>query len=508
VADDTLSGTDGSETYMVAANGAQIPMAPSSRDEPEQGTGLALTLDRDLQWWTQRRLRTAVRETGAESATAVLTHVETGQVLSLAEWPTVDPNNPGSVTETDRGSRAVQNVFEPGSVQKLMTFAALLDRGIVTPRTKINVPAARTFDGEEVGDWWDHGRLRMTATGVLAQSSNLGTITAASSLPDAVLERYLRKFGLGQRTGIGLPGESPGIVNPASDWLDITRATIAFGQGPVHHRGADGRGGEHRGQRRGVRGAVADAGRAAWRRRRAGRAAGHAPGRVGPGRRAAAAMMEEVTAPNGTAPAAAIPGYRVAGQDGDRRAGLGDRRIRRDRHLVRRLRTGRRPSAVDVHRAGQPGQRRRRRVRRRADLRRRHVVRAEPLRHSADRADRAPVAQRVVSGQAGSVARQRRSTSDRPYAAVDPTRSQPREPFNSRSRRAPDIGRRFTARRPPRLTCPGVGGLPAAADVTVSGLTLDSRAVRPGDLYAALPGGRTHGARFVAAVVDAGAAPC
>ena len=316
VADDTLSGADGSETYMVAANGAQIPMAPSSRDEPEQGTGLALTLDRDLQWWTQRRLRTAVRETGADSATAVLTHVETGQVLSLAEWPTVDPNNPGSVTETDRGSRAVQNVFEPGSVQKLMTFAALLDRGIVTPRTKINVPATRTFDGEEVGDWWDHGRLRMTATGVLAQSSNLGTITAASSLPDAVLERYLRKFGLGQRTGIGLPGESPGIVNPASDWLDITRANIAFGQGlsttavqmaaAVNTVANDGvyvapslMLGELRGD------GVEPAEPPATHRVVSVRAAEQLQ-----------RMMEEVTAPNGTAPAAAIPGYRVAGKTG------------------------------------------------------------------------------------------------------------------------------------------------------------------------------------------------
>lgn len=316
VADDTLSGTDGSETYMVAANGAQIPMAPSSRTEPEQGTGLALTLDRDLQWFAQRRLRIAVRELGADSGTAVLTHVETGQVLSLAEWPTVDPNDPGSVSEENRGSRAVQNVYEPGSVQKLMTFAALLDRGMVTPRTKISVPRQLVFDGEPVGDWWEHGRLRMTATGVLAQSSNLGTITAASALPDAVLEKYLRSFGLGQRTGIGLPGESPGIINPAGDWLDITRANIAFGQGlsttavqmaaAVNAVANDGVYvapslvlGELRGD------GVEPAEPPATHRVVSVKAAEQLQ-----------RMMEEVTAPNGTAPAAAIPGFRVAGKTG------------------------------------------------------------------------------------------------------------------------------------------------------------------------------------------------
>ncbi len=317
VADPSLRGTDGSETYMTASSGAQIPLTPSTVDEPEPGTGLELTLDRDLQWYAQRRLQQAIRDTGAGSGTVVVTHVPSGQVLSLAEWPTVDPNRPQDVPEEDRGSRAVQNVYEPGSVQKLMTFAALLDQRHVTPRTRLRVPGEMTFDGNTVGDWWDHGDIRLTATGVLSQSSNLGTITAADGFRGRELEGYLRAFGLGEETGVGLPGESRGILAPASQWSDITRATILFGQSlsvtavqmaaavnavandgvyvapslVLGSVGADGRTVPAEGPQRHRVVSV----RAAEQVQR---------------------MMEAVTAPDGTAPDAAVPGYRIAGKTG------------------------------------------------------------------------------------------------------------------------------------------------------------------------------------------------
>ncbi len=317
VADESLNGTDGSETYMVAANGAQIPLTPSSVDEPEQGTGLALTLDRDLQWYAQRRLQQAIRETGARSGTVVVTHVRSGQVLSLAEWPTVDPNRPQAVPAMDRGSRAVQNVYEPGSVQKLMTFAALLDQGHVTPRTRLRVPSTLMFDGYTVHDWWTHGPLRLTATGVIAQSSNLGTITAARGFPAPRLEDYLRDFGLGAETGLGLPGESRGILAPASTWSDIGRANILFGQGlsvtavqmaaAVNAIANDG---VYVAPSVVLGGVEAD---------------GDLIPADPPERHRVVSvrtaeqvqrMMESVTAPDGTAPGAAIPGYRVGGKTG------------------------------------------------------------------------------------------------------------------------------------------------------------------------------------------------
>ncbi|CAN5836080.1 cell division protein FtsI [soil metagenome] len=317
VADERLRGTDGSETYMVAGSGAQIPLAPSSVDEPKQGTGLELTLDRDLQWYAQRRLQQAVRETRADSGTAVLTHVRTGQVLSLAEWPTVDPNKPQAVAKKDRGSRAVQNVYEPGSVQKLMTFAALLDREQVTPRTRLRVPGEMTIDGFTVGDWWEHGAIRLTATGVISQSSNLGTIRAAKGLRGSDLESYLRDFGLGEPTGIGLPGESRGILAPADTWSDITRANILFGQGlsvtavqmaaAVNTVANDGVyvAPTLVGGRVAADGTVTPAAEPERRRVVSRRAA-----------KALQRMTEAVTAEDGTAPAAAIPGYRVSGKTG------------------------------------------------------------------------------------------------------------------------------------------------------------------------------------------------
>lgn len=317
VFDDSLRGTDGSESYMTSATGEQIPLTPSSVDAPEQGTGLRLTVDRDLQWYAERRLQQAVQDTGARSGTLVLTHVRSGQVLSLAEWPTVDPNDPEAAPRPDRGSRAVQNVYEPGSVQKLMTFAALLDQDRVGPRTRLKVPGSLTFDGFTVGDWWDHETIRMTVTGVLSQSSNLGTITAARGLHARVLADYLRSFGLGRETGIGLPGESRGILAPGGQWSDITRANVLFGQGlsvtavqmaaavntvandgtyvapslVLASLGADG--------------TTTPTGRPERHRV----VSVHAAEQL-------QKMMEPVTAPDGLAPDAAVAGYRVAGKTG------------------------------------------------------------------------------------------------------------------------------------------------------------------------------------------------
>ena len=317
VADRALHGADGSATYMVASSGATIPLTPSTVQEPVQGSGLELTVDRDLQWYAGRQLAQAILETGAESGTAVVTEVRTGEVLALAEWPTVDPNRPQLVAAPDRGSRAVQNVYEPGSVQKLLTFAALADQGLVTPRTRLKVPGSLRFDGHTVNDYWRHGTIRLTATGVLSKSSNLGTITAARGLRADRLEPYLRGFGLGAETGLGLPGESRGILAPASTWTDIGRATILFGQGlsvtavqmaaAVNAIANDG---VYVAPTL-VRGTISPDG-------------GVVPADGPDGRRVVSVraaeqvqqMMEAVTAPTGTAPGAAITGYRVAGKTG------------------------------------------------------------------------------------------------------------------------------------------------------------------------------------------------
>lgn len=226
-----LSGRDGEATYTVAPDGAQIPLSPSAEQDPEPGIGLQLTLDRDVQWYAQRRLRQAVEETRGESGTAITVDVDTGEVLAMADYPSYDANRPAAAPEEDRGSRAVQNVYEPGSVEKVLTFGALLDAGLVEPSTRLRVPPSLTFDGHTVNDDWSHGRLNLTAAGVLTKSSNLGTIRAGMRMPAGQLEDYLRSFGLGERTGAGLAGESNGLLAPAGTWPDIQHANVLFGQG-------------------------------------------------------------------------------------------------------------------------------------------------------------------------------------------------------------------------------------------------------------------------------------
>ena len=114
---------------------------------------------------------------------------------------------------------------------KTITMAALADQGKVTADTKIKVPSGMVIDGFPIGDYWQHGTLKLTAAGVIAKSSNLGTIVAAEQMSDSTFYSYLRKFGFGSHSGIDLPEESVGIVAPARDWTKAKHATISFGQG-------------------------------------------------------------------------------------------------------------------------------------------------------------------------------------------------------------------------------------------------------------------------------------
>ena len=127
----------------------------------------------------------------------------TGELLALADFPSFDPNKPGKSPKEHLGSSSLSDVYEPGSVEKVLTAAALLDAGKVTPRTRIKVPAELPVLDRKIGDWFDHGTIRLTMAGVLARSSNIGTAMAAEEFTPEQLRSYLSLFGLGRRTDVG-----------------------------------------------------------------------------------------------------------------------------------------------------------------------------------------------------------------------------------------------------------------------------------------------------------------
>lgn len=229
--DGQLAGRDGRATYEVGA-GKRIPLGDSTTVEPVDGEDLRLTIDRDVQWFVQRALRQGVRTARAESGVAIVMDSRTGEILAWADHPTFDANHPLEAKEKDLGSRAAVAPYEPGSVEKVLTAAALIDAGEVTPHTRITIPPTPMARwGWPIADHFVHGELHYTFAGVIARSSNIGTLLAAEKLTDEELWDYLRRFGLGERTGVGVEGETAGQLPDASIWSNISHDTIAFGQG-------------------------------------------------------------------------------------------------------------------------------------------------------------------------------------------------------------------------------------------------------------------------------------
>ncbi len=227
--DKRLAGTDGHDTYEVGG-GNRIPLGENTEVKPVDGHDLTLTIDRDVQWYAQRVLRQAVQGASAESGAAIALDTKTGEILALADYPTYDANEPGKSAKPDRGSRALSDVYEPGSVEKVLTTSSLIDAGKVSPRTRITVPASLPVLDRTIHDYFVHDRIRLTLAGVIAKSSNIGTVLAARQFQHQQLWQYLDAFGIGHRTDIGMP-ESSGVLPPLPSWTDLTQANIAFGQG-------------------------------------------------------------------------------------------------------------------------------------------------------------------------------------------------------------------------------------------------------------------------------------
>ncbi|WP_186004577.1 penicillin-binding protein 2 [Isoptericola variabilis] len=231
--DDALAGTDGKLVFERGRDGVMIPTAASEAVEAVPGDDVVLTIDADVQWKAEDLLDQAVRDTGAQYGMAIVSDVRTGELLALADSGDVDPND-RSTAKVAEGSRAVKDVFEPGSTGKVVSVAAALEEGYWKPTDRFEVPYRFTTpNGQTFKDSHEHPVQRLTLAGVLAHSSNTGTVQMGEKIPVQVRYDYLRKFGFGERTGLGLPGESAGLL-PSEDTLRHdarTPYTILFGQG-------------------------------------------------------------------------------------------------------------------------------------------------------------------------------------------------------------------------------------------------------------------------------------
>jgi cell division protein FtsI (penicillin-binding protein 3) len=207
--DSRLAGKDGHLTYEAAAGGQEIPTADTDSSQPVPGQDVTLTINSDIQYVAEQAIQGKVKQTGAQSGSVVVMDPRTGRILAMATYPRFNPRDPLSAPVADRGNRVVTEIYEPGSTSKVMTMAAALQAGAVVPTTRITVPSVLYRGGKAFHDHDPHGVLHLTATGVLAQSSNMGTMLIAEKLGEQKLYEALKRFGIAEPSGLGFPGESP-----------------------------------------------------------------------------------------------------------------------------------------------------------------------------------------------------------------------------------------------------------------------------------------------------------
>ncbi|MEW2503212.1 peptidoglycan D,D-transpeptidase FtsI family protein [Amycolatopsis sp. CA-161197] len=231
--DNDLAGTPGRE-IVNTQNGNDNLYLPGSEHVLQAaipGSDLELTIDSDLQYELQRQLSDYVAQSHAKGGQAVIMDSRTGEIYALADDKTFNPNDQSTFQDELLNDRAVTTPYEPGSVNKIVTATAAIDEGIATPQSTIAVPGEIKIADRTVHDAWVHGTQNFTTTGIFAKSSNVGTLELAQKIGPDRYSDLLKKFGIGQRTGLGLPGESPGYVPPRSQWSASTFGNLPIGQG-------------------------------------------------------------------------------------------------------------------------------------------------------------------------------------------------------------------------------------------------------------------------------------
>ena len=312
----SLAGVNGEYVYENGA-GTVIPGSAKIRVDAKAGTAIRLTVDRDIQWVAQDAISAAVKADHAKSGTVIVMDPKTGAILAQASAPTFDPADKKTISLASIRNPAVQDTYEPGSTGKVITYAAALEEKKITPTTVLTIPYTLKVGPDTFRDHEKHATERLTTTGALAISSNTGAIQIGQQLGSQTLYNYLTKFGIGENTGSHLPGESAGILHPVSEWSGSSLPTFSFGQGYSVTAL----------QATSVFATIANDGVRVTPTVVAGTtdsSGNYSPAKDQKSERVVSAataatirtMLESVVSADGTAPTAAIPGYRVAGKTG------------------------------------------------------------------------------------------------------------------------------------------------------------------------------------------------
>jgi cell division protein FtsI (penicillin-binding protein 3) len=227
-----LAGRPGSEEVEEGTDHEPIPYTETKLTPTQPSRNIRLTIQADIQWEAEQVCKQRVLQTHARDCSIVVMQPKTGAILAMAQWPTYNPDNVTSVAATT--NIGVANVFAPGSTLKPVTVAAALERGGQTPMSAYTIPYQITMDGKYTfHDAEFHPTVRYTIAGIVANSSNVGMVQVAQHLTPEQQYNYLRAFGLGQVSGLGLPGESSGLLakpgTPA--YYQDNKFEYSFGQG-------------------------------------------------------------------------------------------------------------------------------------------------------------------------------------------------------------------------------------------------------------------------------------
>ncbi len=219
----------GEEGYAMVLKDARGRSYDRSQTPLYKGQDVMLTIDSAIQLVTERELAKVVQETQARSGTAIVMDPRSGEVLALANFPTYDPNNFAAYPESRRHNRAIRDLFEPGSVFKIVTYGAALEENLVRPDENIDCfRGGISLAGFTIRDHKAYGIL--SAREALENSSNIAAIRIGLRVGSRKLDQYAEKFGIGRRTGVDLPGESRGLLRPVEKWSSVSIGAISMGQ--------------------------------------------------------------------------------------------------------------------------------------------------------------------------------------------------------------------------------------------------------------------------------------